>query len=361
MSRISSDLLRILSALAVMLIHSTARDERLFRIEHLFLSTEFFGVVLNQLARFCVPIFVMLSGYGLAKSYAAFTTGTPFPLRRYFASRVRKIVVPYLFISFALLIGFGRLRADDPAGSLLRLLTALLLGRADFHLYFVSIIVQCYLLFPFLIRLKHPGWLVAVLGVQILLLYPANQIYSLLNVSFPFPPSAIFVYWLFYFYIAIFYARHEKTFRPLFVKYGTELLILITVTFAGVLLEYVSHSFTASHPDYYNHFNRNLIQLYSILVFGIWIAFDSRIESRFSDKNRSRIAQIASLTFFIYLYHTVVLRFLQTTSLSAYPLLLFTVLAFLMFLIAFLLHRFLPAAPRLRVLLALPDRTGTGK
>ena len=69
-----TDRVRVFTIVAVLVIHSTARWEKYFlnnfSIYELssYFSISFFAVLVNQLARFAVPLFVILSGYGLMQS-----------------------------------------------------------------------------------------------------------------------------------------------------------------------------------------------------------------------------------------------------------------------------------------------------
>ena len=119
-------------------------------------ATTFFYLFLNVAARFAVPTFVMLSGMGLALSkrqegYFSF-------IKR----RVRKVVVPYIFWSAIYSCTWdenvGVFHLTTPSFS--KVLLDLLTGRACYHLYFVVIIIQLYLLFPLIRR-----WLASNTGL----------------------------------------------------------------------------------------------------------------------------------------------------------------------------------------------------
>lgn len=123
-------------------------------------------LVVDQLLRFCVPMFVALSGYALAKKYGAQFSFTDFMKRR-----VVKLVPQYLLWSFIFIIPLALLYPNwgNPL-SYLPLWKVILLGKADYHLYFVSTIVQLYLLFPILRVLMRRNPTLAVLsliGIQV--------------------------------------------------------------------------------------------------------------------------------------------------------------------------------------------------
>lgn len=104
------------------------------------------AVSIDQLSRISVPLFVALSGYGLAYSYSK----KPFAFFDFFKRRVLKILPLYVIWSaiFALLFYF--IPAWAPAIKQPNFAWQLVLGRADYHLYFVPMIFQLYLFFPIL-------------------------------------------------------------------------------------------------------------------------------------------------------------------------------------------------------------------
>lgn len=124
-------------------------------------------VIIDQVFRFSVPMFVALSGYTLALRYKDITLN----LGEFFRRRILRIFPLYLLWA---LVSFFLGQTGYPFWQ------AILLGRADYHLYFVPMIVQLYLLFPLLLWLvkKWPrAILVAVLGWQVWLfsLYGRGQ------------------------------------------------------------------------------------------------------------------------------------------------------------------------------------------
>jgi len=111
------------------------------------------AVFIDKICRFSVPLFVALSGYGLSQRYFK----KPLRLGEFLAHRLWKLIPKYLFwctmmILAVQLIPSWRSERPSPPLSLL-----LLLGYADYHLYFVPMILQLYLLFPIL-RFFHQRW-----------------------------------------------------------------------------------------------------------------------------------------------------------------------------------------------------------
>jgi len=111
---------------------------------------------LDQLGRFCIPLFVALSGYGLMQKYQT----KPFTWSEFLERRVFKLLPAYCVASLIFYLIFWFLPSWQASGEILPFWKQLLLGRADYHLYFVPMIFQLYLVFPLIMGLvkKYP-WL----------------------------------------------------------------------------------------------------------------------------------------------------------------------------------------------------------
>jgi peptidoglycan/LPS O-acetylase OafA/YrhL len=111
-------------------------------------------VVADQLARFCVPLFVALSGYALAKKY----TGKKLGLGEFYSKRVLRLLPLYLLWTGVYFLSDKLKTSFDNFGSVIYWVNVLIHGWGQYHLYFVPMIFQAYILFPiiyFLVK-KYP-------------------------------------------------------------------------------------------------------------------------------------------------------------------------------------------------------------
>lgn len=140
------DLARALMMLSVIALHSTST--------YIFAESSFciWGINLayyiNQLVRYCVPGFIMLSGSSLALG------GYRGGVRKFYISRVKKVIVPYV-IWFALYFAYANLKSTSPDWSIPAFFSGLFTGSSAPHLYFIVVIAQLYLLYPLLRRLME--------------------------------------------------------------------------------------------------------------------------------------------------------------------------------------------------------------
>lgn len=155
------DVLRILTFACVIAVHV---------ISHTATGTEVAINAVLALVHFTREVFFGLSSFVLVYSYLH----RPQPMRRFWPRRFRLVGVPYLVWSaiFVVLAGFGRPGANGWTllGSYLH---AILWGDAWYHLYFLLVTMQLYLLFPVLVwiirktRQHHLALVIAAAVVQL--------------------------------------------------------------------------------------------------------------------------------------------------------------------------------------------------
>jgi surface polysaccharide O-acyltransferase-like enzyme len=205
-------------------------------------ATPFAALVTNILSRYSVPAFFFISGYGLFYSKPL---EEPFSYGAFLKKRLHSIGKPYLIASLLYLLYYTIMNRDlsvlDPSN----ILFSLFFGTAQYHIYFLVILIWFYLLFPLwrgLMRAMETVGLklsLAVLFVLQVLLYEGSfhfwsypswiaQSWLLTNLMnfrlnyFPF-------FYLFIFMLGGVIARHYEGFKALI----TEKKALLTVFFAA--------------------------------------------------------------------------------------------------------------------------------
>ena len=148
------DYIRVISMFAVIMIHVSSKFifvESKFSVSGINLA--FF---LNQVSRFSVPMFVLLSGVGLSLKYSESFDLSAFSIKEFYAKSFVKILVPYSFwsVTYMLYKYEGISRIADGTIPLSQIIREFFLGGFASHLYFIVVLVQMYLLFPFLMQMK---------------------------------------------------------------------------------------------------------------------------------------------------------------------------------------------------------------
>ncbi|MDZ7272131.1 MAG: acyltransferase [candidate division KSB1 bacterium] len=130
------DVLRGFAMLAVVAIHTTAEFAWLDGLSALVVT----NIVLDVFFQYAVPLFVLISGFVLARRYGRVESPVAFYVRRARAILPPYVVFSLLYVLFSALRGISVTLGDV----VFRLLTA----TSYYHLWFIAIIVQFYILYP---------------------------------------------------------------------------------------------------------------------------------------------------------------------------------------------------------------------
>lgn len=358
MSRLSVDALRVFATIAVVLIHGTSFSQEPFRLSHDFFSDDFLAVAIGQFSRFSVPVFLILSGYGLSLRYGS-ALDAPATVS-FFRRRASKIAVPFLVWTIGLLVLQQRFPAVASVGDALWqwpvvLGRALLRGNADYHLYFFSIILQCYLLFPLLVRLPAIPLMLFAFALQLSLSTPLSGLTGRLGL--PALPSSAFVFWLGYFCMGIVSARYESSLLARLPRWRWWLGTGVLLGFVWLFIEYVRASYGGVPAGHYDHFNRLSVTSFSIAVWLFLISISARLHLFLTTRQRltRAIAVGTALSFSIYLLHPWVLRATLRLISTDWILILNGVLLVATFALVFLLDRVLRRPRMARTIMGLSD------
>lgn len=198
MTKNTSNFIKGLAILAVILLHALAYPKGIYHS-----SQQLIFIALDQLARFCVPGFLIVSGYGLAKKYQQ----KKLNLLAFIKQTLGKLLPLYLIWSLASILLIKSIPAWSFGNQPTSLIIQLLLGQADYQLYFIPLIVQFYLLFPLLYAFKKHSKVVFIFSLII-------QIALYLFYHFSHSKTDRFEYvlclsWIGYFSFGIFYQQQK--------------------------------------------------------------------------------------------------------------------------------------------------------
>ena len=319
LSRLTADLLRCLALIAVIAIHA---DDAWRAVTALPTQAREWSITLvDQLARFCVPLFVLLSGHGLGKRYA-----TGCGAGEFLARRATRIGAPYLTwsaLNLAVAVAVGIAVWHKPAELALRDalhpvgdeaawragLRWLLSGGADYHLYFLPIIAQCYLLFPLLRRWRCTAGAVAlVIAVQFGVLAWLEA--ARLTPAVPAPGlwSVFPLYWLGYFQAGIWLAAHDERAALALRRAPGWLVALVTITGPlAVVGDLVWASARGVLPEYAGAFDRPAVAWYLATTVFAALRWGHHLDA-WPPRATALIGAVAAGSFAAYLSHTWVLR-----------------------------------------------------
>jgi hypothetical protein len=342
-------------------IHFWVED---FYVNRDFLSLSYVSTFLDQFTRFTVPLFFFLSGFGLTLQFQS----KPMSLWKYYRYRLTKILAPFLlwslFTSFRhqeFIVGMPW--SAEPWGTTKTFLRFLFLDGFDYQYYFVIVIFQFYLVYPFLYKLARSRiWMGAFLLLHLAFMSPVESYLELWGLELPkFHANILLFHWLYCF--AGIYAAFNKDFLAGLLSRWSNRKVAVFWAITALLLnfEFLMNIINEKYLFDTDHFNRWAVVLYCLASLMAFMKAKKAIAARVYDNPRWRFlfTHVAPFTFFVYLAHTHVLRvvdyLLWEVSLFDYLNRIILVVAG-SYLLAWFTQWLLEDYPRLRFYLGLPKK-----
>jgi len=187
--------IRSVAALSVVMVHVTATNYSV-NDGHL----NWLLLFLNQIVRYGTPFFAVISGFLLYNQ----TINRKFALKRFILSRFTKVLLPFIIWSFIYLIIKSDYILDIFTIENTKLFVYnFVLGKSHYHLYFIAVVLQFYLLFIFIHRFNNKKILFLLTLLSFFLTY--------FNFMLPYPVESgilskfmsersFILNWLFYFF-----------------------------------------------------------------------------------------------------------------------------------------------------------------
>lgn len=291
--------LRVAATIAVIMIHSTSQT----------MTQSAFGYYGNQLARFSVPMFLILSGFLLFQSdlNSHFLSRSAF-----YRKRFDKILLPYVIwtIFYSLVLHFYFNGLQNLHMVLPDMVRHLFLGNGFTHLYFVIIIIQLYLLYPFIRKAfqKRPGLFLAASLIVSLLCQSLLYLHAIKAIHlYPYYGQfylIAFPVWFFYFFLGMYLALYDQDLQTTGRLSLPAWLVIWAASFALLLWDSQQ---TAS----YALSIKPTVVLYATTSFFLLRAW----LNRFPVKTGPFINWFSEQSFLIYLLHPLMANFLLFLSL----------------------------------------------
>lgn len=289
------DVLRIISILAVVCIHTTTKTIQATSND---LQHVPWTLLLNQAARFAVPLFFMISGFVLELNYTFHANYFV-----YLKKRLSRILIPYIFWSA---IYFFVIHQSTKPYDFLRTLIA---GTASYQLYFIPALLMLYLIFPLIHRYYNifaNRLMVIILGiVQVVLLGYDYYIHPL---PFFIPLSVVLLNY-YIFILGMIAAHHQQRIINYIHKWRYLLLAITGALLLDVFLQGdVGYMKTHNYLSFYSQWRPSVL-VYTVLLGGLLYYFSQKKIGK-----KSAIQTLSRLSFFVFFVHVIILEFVWDTA-----------------------------------------------
>jgi probable poly-beta-1,6-N-acetyl-D-glucosamine export protein len=313
------DALRVIAILAVVAIHTTTKNLDLMSHD---LKNNLLLFVFNQLVRFAVPLFFMISGFVLELNSSSENYFT------YLKKRLNRIFIPYLFWSAVYYFFIYTYHSHS-------YFYALLDGSSSYQLYFIPTLLIFYLIFPFLHKYYSfisQKWVIFSLAlIQILIL---SYDYYFHQLPF-FPTISVCLCYFFSFFIGLIASRYQKQIID-FVSKWKYLFLLITLTSGSYVIwqafsrYYINYDYLAFYSQ-----RRPSILIYTLSLGSLLYYFFNKTKI-FS----GLIKLLSRLSFFVFFFHIIILEaIVKYVSPQPPALIFFFGVSAISFFAAYLIHK----------------------
>jgi len=288
------DYLRGLAILAVITIHITTYFTKMPAITNLTIVY----MTLIVLARYGVPIFILVSGFVLYNKY-----NKEFKVSEFYIKRYSSIIPPYLIFS-ALYEKWNR-------GAITTVfVTDLLTGRANQHLWFIILIIELCITYPVIMYVYNHFKNYSIAKYFLVAAFFINIISNTYLESYWFIPQMLG--WLFYFVLGMYIRDNYESIdiREIARKYWP---LVITVACIGTVLSIIELENTYFSMSILSNFQNTEIfhqSLYIINCSALTVIIFYISMFLYKKKGAKFISLVGSYSFGIYLIHAYIVVFL---------------------------------------------------
>ncbi|KKQ91943.1 MAG: hypothetical protein UU16_C0013G0003 [Candidatus Woesebacteria bacterium GW2011_GWA2_40_7] len=284
----SLDAIRAIAISAVVLIHTTTRTIEAIKDN---LTNFPFAFFLNQIARFAVPLFFMVSGFALELNYVNHTNHFA-----YLKKRFSKILIPYIFWSVIYYLLIYTQNHDN-------FLKVLYLGNASYQLYFIPTLFLFYLIFPIIHKMYSVlanKWILIILAFSQMLILYNDYFIKPYKLEDPLH-TALMSY--FVFILGMVAARNKDKLLEIALRWKTILAGFTVLTAFYIFWEGMTNFLkTGNYLTFYSNFRPSTL-IYTILVGLVLFYIFDREHLKSSPRKK-----LSDASFFVFFIHVIILE-----------------------------------------------------
>lgn len=250
----------------------------------------------DSLVRWCVPVFIMVSGALLLK------TNREEPLPSFFKRRATKVLLPFLIWSIAFYI-YGQMRSGDPL-TFKGFTEEFLNNNIYFHLWFMYMIVALYLVTPifrvFVQRAKPETIRYFLLLWFLISFIPVINHFTALDIPNYVKAASSYIGFFVLGYYLNTYGMKKTMRRSIYIL----ALLGFVITAVGTFYATAGNN---GHFDgiFYDYYRPNVI----LEALGVYLFFQERMKNYKNTKSSRLIVQLSNASFGVYLLHPIIRNF----------------------------------------------------
>lgn len=296
--------LRVAATISVILVHVTA--EILYQYGYVSNFVWWTGNVYDSFVRFCVPVFVMLTGVlMLSRTYE---------LSEFLKKRFSRIVLPFLFWSFV----YAMFALNDNISGghemsfweIIEWVIHLLLNGSSYHLWYIYMIIGIYLLVPILskwIQNATEKEILYFILIWIFTLFINQPVLCIFRINIDLTYFSGFIgYLVLGYYLSI----KSFSFPKRIINVTAVFLVFIGVSITIFGTYFLSHDSNSFEEYFYNYNTLNIL----MVSVGLFLFFKNL------EITNSIVVQISNFiskySYGIYLVHVLILRFMRAIKID---------------------------------------------
>ncbi len=364
LSRQDGDWLRVAASVMVVLAHCVHVWLKRFAADPDYGSLGFGAAMLDQATRFTVPAFLFLSGFVLASQARK---NPVLEVGRFYRRRIAKIAAPFFlwsaitsfrheeyFLALPWSADFGAALSD--------VLFFWLVRGFDYQYYFLIVLFQFYLLFPWIVKAaRHRAFFLGALAVHLSLIQPADHLWSWAGLAQPSFHSHFIATHLFFCIAGMHLAWNRKFWQGWLPRLSLGGAVGIwAAAFLALNAEFLINLALGKPLYLVDHFNRWTVILFCAATLLLFLKARGLLDRHFHSRPTWTFLYraMAPYTYFVYLFHTHLLRLADKYFWEVTAGDMLWRIAFVLggsYLMAWFCQWLLEEFPRVRYAFALPD------
>ncbi len=280
-------ILRAIATILVVLIHVTATALVAIKNINYFLIID----IISSISKCAVYTFIFISAFLLSSKYK----NKRIDYFKFQKRRLSKVLIPYIIWSTIYYIMF--VYKGFYSFDVIFYLKNLLLGNHLYHLYFIIIIIQFYLLFPLFIKFIHRF----NSSILFIVLFIINALFSISTIPYK---DRIFINYILIFYLGLYAGNNINTFHKQIDKYKNQIIVLFVAMVS--IYSYVQYILYFKNI-YFSYVIANISFILLGIIGAIFYYLVSKYISEKTKTIRGILYNISLGSFYIYLSHPLIL------------------------------------------------------